>query len=41
MTKKLFLASSAYVVLDRFVELFGISPATMTVGFIPTAADVY
>lgn len=39
--KRLFLASEARNVLDRFVELFQLNPNELTVGFIPTAADVY
>jgi len=38
---KLFLTSNACNVLDKFVELLDCAPADLTVGFIPTAADVY
>ena len=39
--KKLFLASNAYKVLDKFVELLDSPPSDLIVAFIPTAADVY
>jgi dipeptidase E len=39
--KKLFLTSTAYKVLDKFMELIDYPSSTITVGFIPTAADVY
>lgn len=36
--KKLFLTSFK---LDRFLEFVGKDPKTITIGFIPTAADIY
>ena len=39
--KKLFLASIACNVLDKFVERLDCPPSDLTVAFIPTAADVY
>lgn len=39
--KKLFLASIACNVLDKFVELLDRPPSELTVAFIPTAAEVY
>lgn len=39
--KKLFLASIACNVLDKFVEIFNCSPQNLKVAFITTAANVY
>ena len=39
--KKLFLTSSAYQVLDKFVELLDRSPSELTIALVPTAADTY
>jgi dipeptidase E len=38
---RLFLASIACVVLDRFVELLSLPPEDLTVAFVASAADVY
>lgn len=39
--KKLFLASIAYLTLDKAIELFPDNPTKLTVAFIPTAANLY
>ena len=39
--KKIFLASKASNVLDKFIEMLDKKPSDLTVGFVPTAADPY
>jgi dipeptidase E len=39
--KKLFLTSSFWNVVNEFIEFLGTDPKSLTVGFVPTAADPY
>jgi peptidase E len=38
---KLFLASVACNVLDRFIDVLDCDPSRLKVAFIPTAGDIY